>query len=84
MVVHSKKQKHCGPAELSVGDCWIGVSLTKESGLILSGILGKHTDAFLAELVANTEGKTNCQFWDTDDWGGYEWVLSPLELSKFK
>ena len=45
--------------------------------MILSGRLGKHTDAFLAELVANTQGKTDCQFWNTDDWGGYERVLPP-------
>lgn len=77
MVIHSKKQKHCGPEELTVGDCWIGVSLVKGSGLILSGRVGKHTDTFLAELVASTEGKTDCKLWYTDAWGGYERVLTP-------
>ena len=27
-------------------------------------------------LVNNTEGKTACKNWKTDDWGGYERVLS--------
>jgi insertion element IS1 protein InsB len=67
VVIHSKKQKHCGLDELTVGDCWIGVSLVKSSGLILSGRVGKHTDLFLAELVASTEGKTDCKLWDTED-----------------
>ena len=42
--------------------------------------VGKHTDEFLAELVASTEGKTACKLWYTDDWGGYERVL-PAETS---
>ena len=67
MVIRKKKQKHCLPGELEVGDCWIGVSLAKESGLIISARVGKHTDEFLAELVANTEGKTDCKRWYTDD-----------------
>jgi insertion element IS1 protein InsB len=25
----------------------------------------------------NTEGKTNCQQWQTDGWRGYEQVLAP-------
>lgn len=77
MVVHSKKQKQCELEELNVGDCWIGISLDKSSGLILSARVGKHTDQFLAELIANTEGKTNCKHWYTDDWGGYERVFTP-------
>ena len=77
MVIREKKQKHCLPEELEVGDCWIGVSLAKESGLIVSARVGKHTDEFLAELVANTEGKTDSKLWYTDDWGGYERVLPP-------
>lgn len=77
MVIHPKKQKQCCPNELEVGDCWIGVSLDKGSGLILSTRVGKHTDEFLAELIANTEGKTDCQLWYTDDWGGYERVFTP-------
>ena len=51
------------------------MSLSQSSGLILSARVGKHTDEFLAELVANTEGKTDCKVWHTDDWGGYERVL---------
>ncbi|NEP06399.1 MAG: hypothetical protein F6K34_17160 [Okeania sp. SIO4D6] len=42
------------------------------SGLILTGRVGKHTDEFIEELIVNTEGKTNCRQWHTDDWGGYE------------
>ncbi|MBT9317507.1 hypothetical protein IXB50_18955 [Leptothoe spongobia TAU-MAC 1115] len=30
-----------------------------------------------AELMANTEGKTVCKIGYTDDWGGYERILSP-------
>ena len=45
--------------------------------MILSLRVGKHTDEFLAELTANTEGKTDCKYWYTDDWGGYERVLPP-------
>jgi len=25
----------------------------------------------IEELVVSTEGKTDCQEWDTDGWGGY-------------
>jgi len=59
-----------------VGDCWIGVSLAKDSGLILAVRVGKHTDAFIEELVNSTEGKTDCLNWKTDGWGGYERVLA--------
>ncbi len=41
--------------------------------------MGKHTGAFLEELVASTEGKTDCQQWHTDGWFGYERVL-PAEI----
>jgi len=64
------------PDELMIGDCWIGLSLAQESGLILAARVGKHTDAFIEELINNTEGKTDCQNWSTDGWGGYERVLS--------
>ena len=47
------------------------------SGLILATRVGKHTDEFIAELIANTEGKTSCKHWYTDDWGGYKRVLPP-------
>ena len=50
------------------------------SGLILTARVGKHTDEFIDQLVMNTEGKTNCQQWHTDGWGGYERVLA-LEVS---
>jgi insertion element IS1 protein InsB len=39
--------------------------------------VGKHTDDFLLELLVTTEGKTDCQVWYTDDWGGYERILPP-------
>ncbi len=35
-----KKQKHCLPEELEVGDCWIAVSLADSSGLILAAHVG--------------------------------------------
>jgi hypothetical protein len=28
------------------------------------------------ELLVSTEGKTDCDIWNTDGWGGYERVLS--------
>ena len=77
MVFCQKKQKQYLPEELNVGDCWIGLSLAKDSGLILSVRIGKHTDAFLDELVVSTEGKTSSKRWYTDNWGGYERVLPP-------
>ena len=77
MVICTKKQKHCLPEDLEVGDCWIGISLVRESGLILNARVGKHTDALLNELVVSTEGKTNAKQWYTDDWGGYERVFPP-------
>ena len=76
MVIRKKKQKNCIPGELTQGDCWIGLSLAQESGLIMSMRVGKHTDEFLSELVSNTEGKTSCKVWYTDGWGGYERVLT--------
>ena len=45
--------------------------------MIVTTRVGKHTDEFLAELVANTEGKTDCKLWYTDGWDGYERVLPP-------
>ncbi len=77
MVICSKKQKHCSPSEREVGDCWIGISLARESGLIISARVGKHTDKFLKELVTSTEGKTDAKLWFTDDWAGYERILPP-------
>ena len=58
-----------------VGDCWIGITQAQGSGLILATRVGKHTDEFISQLIVNTEGKTECQQWDTDGWGGYERVL---------
>ncbi|ABW29069.1 hypothetical protein AM1_4088 [Acaryochloris marina MBIC11017] len=66
MVFCQKKQKHCEPEELSVGDCWIALSLAKDSGLVLSGRIGKHTDELAQALIENTEGKTACHHWQTD------------------
>ena len=77
MVFCLKKQKNCQMNELTKGDCWIGMTQASSSGLILATRAGKHTDQLLAELIANTEGKTNCKQWHTDDWGGYERVLPP-------
>jgi IS1 family transposase len=62
---------------LREGDCWIGLTQAAESGLILAARVGKHTDQFIEELIVNTEGKTDCKQWHTDDWGGYERVLPP-------
>ncbi|MEO1669794.1 MAG: IS1 family transposase [Cyanobacteria bacterium J06631_2] len=56
-------------------DCWIGIILASNSGLILTARVGKHTDSFREELVLSTEGKTDCKYWNTDNWGGYERVL---------
>ncbi|MGK7906919.1 MAG: hypothetical protein AB4040_06775 [Synechococcus sp.] len=53
-------------------------SLIKRSGSIVTAQFGKHTNEFLAELVANTEGKTDRKLWYTDDWGEYEQAL-PLK-----
>ena len=60
-----------------MGDCWIGLSLASSSGLSLAACVGKHTDAFIEQLIINTEGKTNFKQLNTDDWGGYERVLPP-------
>ena len=58
-------------------DCWMGMTQIQGSGLILATRVGKHTDEFISQLVMNTEGKTDCQQWHTDGWGGYERVLAP-------
>ncbi len=79
MVICRKKQKQCLAGELEVGDCWIGLSLANTSGLILAVRVGKHTDALIEQLVSNTEGKTDCQQFNSDGWGGYERVL-PCEV----
>ncbi len=74
-----------------MGDRWIGLSLANSSGLILAARVGatfreeassrklacKHTDALIEQLVNNTEGKTDCKQFNSDDWGGYERVLPP-------
>jgi len=52
------------------------LSLAHLSGLILCGRVGKHTDELVQELVASTEGKTDCTEWHTDGWQGYERVLT--------
>ena len=75
MVVCGKKQRQCLPEELVAGDCWIAISLAQLNGLILSGRVGKHTDSLAIELVASTEGKTDCKEWHTDGWSGYERIL---------
>ena len=50
--------------------------------MILSGRVGKHTDSLAQELVVSTEGKTDCQEWDTDGWEGYQRVL-PEEVDHY-
>ena len=80
MVICAKKQKQCLPEELEAGDCWIAISLARDSGLILVARVGKHTDKLLEELVESTEGKTDCKEWNSDAWGGYEKVLPPEVL----
>ena len=77
MVLGKKKQKHCQINELTEGDCGIGMAQASSSGFILATRVGKHTDQFIAELIAYTEGTTNCKQWHTDDWGGYEGVGPP-------
>ncbi len=69
-----KKPKQCLVQEPGAGDCWIGLSLASDSGLIVSARVGKHTDALIDPLVVNTEGKTSCSSGKRDDWGGYEGV----------
>jgi insertion element IS1 protein InsB len=76
VVICQKKQANCFPEEELVGDCWIGLSLARESGLILTGRVGKHTDAFGQALICNTEGKTASTIWFTDGWKAYERKLS--------
>lgn len=79
MVICFKKQKQCSTQEREVGDCWIGLSLVNSSGLILTARVGKHTDDLIEQLVFNTEGKTDCKYFNSDDWGGggYQRVLPP-------
>ncbi len=44
---------------------------------LLSARVGKHTNKLIEELVNSTEGKTDCQEWNTDGWGGRKRVLPP-------
>jgi len=77
LVICLKKQKQCCAQDREVGDCWIGLSLAESSGLILAARVGKHTDELIEQLVMNTEGKTDCKQFNSDNWGGYERVLPP-------
>ena len=77
MVIRPKKQKNGCPEEIEKGDGWIGVSLAQASGLILSARVGKHTDAFITELIDSPAGKTDCELWYTDGWAGYERDFTP-------
>ena len=54
----------------------MALSLAQFSGLILTCLVGKHTDELAQELVTSTEGKSDCKQWHTDGWGGYERVLN--------
>jgi IS1 family transposase len=71
------------PEELVAEDCWIALSLAQLSGLILTGRVGKHTNELAAELVLNTQGKTECKEWHTDGWSGYERVLCDCEIEHY-
>lgn len=77
VVICGKKQRQCTTGEFTRGDCWIGLSLACSNGLILAAYVGKHTDELIGQLVINTEGKTQCKQFNTDEWGGYERVLQP-------
>ena len=48
----------------------------------MCGRVGKHTDELAQELVANTEGKTDCTEWHTDGWEEYKQVL-PDEVEHY-
>ncbi|NEQ56004.1 MAG: hypothetical protein F6K53_00750 [Moorea sp. SIO4A1] len=75
MVICAKKQFHCLRDQMIVGDCWIGINQDLGNGLILAARVGKHTDELISQFLVKTEGKTDCQQWHTDGWGGYERVL---------
>jgi IS1 family transposase len=83
VVVCRKKQRQCLPEELEAGDCWIALSLAQLNGLILCGRVGKHTNELAIELVASTQGKTECKEWHTDGWQGYERVLPDDEVEHY-
>ncbi len=70
------KQCQCEPDEIIAGDCWIGISLAQDSGLILAARVGKRKDQLLEEMLVTTEGKTQCQNWNTDGLRGYQRVLT--------
>jgi hypothetical protein len=55
----------------------MGLTLVKDSGLILAGQLEERTNTFIEELIISTEAKTECQCCQTDSWGGYGIVLAP-------
>ncbi|BDM77177.1 hypothetical protein AM10699_00510 [Acaryochloris marina MBIC10699] len=65
MVLCQTKQKYYEPKELSVGDCWRALSLAKDSDLVLSSRIGKHTDEPAQALFENAEGKTAYHHWQT-------------------
>ena len=73
--VEKNKNTAC-QGELVAGDCWVALSLAQLSGLIVCGRVGKHTDELVQELVASTEGKTDCTEQHTDGWDAYERVLT--------
>jgi len=55
----------------------LALSQATDSGLVLAARVAKHADELPIGLVTSTEGRTDCQHWDTDGWGGYERVLPP-------
>ena len=56
--------------------------MPKKMGWFSAHTRGKHTDELAIELVARSEGKTNCKEWHTDGWEGYERVL-PDEVEHY-
>lgn len=59
------------------------MSLAQLNGLILCGRVGKRTDKLAIELVASTQGRTDCQEWHTDGWSGYERVLCTDDVEHY-
>jgi insertion element IS1 protein InsB len=53
--------------------------LADDSGLVICGRVGKHTDRYIEEIIVTMQGRTSCQDLHTDDWCGYEQVI-PVEL----
>jgi IS1 family transposase len=44
---------------------------------------GPNTNELAAELVVNTQAKTDCKEWHTDGWSGYERALCSDEIEHY-